>query len=99
MVNKTDGGKRVLEFEYILVQHKDAVSPVLWMPRVFVGVVREFGGRPMIDVVQRRVILSCSNSESLPGKASDWSPARVMSLLGSNFNLGKISFLMPFACQ
>lgn len=59
------------------------------MPRVVVGVVREFRGRPMIVVVHRRVILSCSNSESLPAKASDWSPARVMSLLGSNFNLGE----------
>jgi len=43
----------------------------------------------MIDAVQWRVIPSCSNSESLPAKASHWSLARAMSLLASNFNLGE----------
>ena len=69
----------MLEFGCIWVQHKDAVSLLLWIPRVLVGVITEFRGRPMINVAQRRAIVNCSNSESLPAKASDWSLPRVMS--------------------
>ena len=84
----------MLEFWCCLVQHKHVVTLAIWMPRVTVGVVREFRDRPINVVGQWRVIVhsalslqfnfdegSCSNSQVLPAKASYWSLARVLSLL------------------